>query len=525
MPRPPRKRGPAPRQNASAVKRLAQGSDNEHAVDVSKNKQIGKGKNKEDDTYMTGAITQASPARASRPVLERQSSAKTRRRDETPVTKQKNAGYESATSVMGGRGHGARGRFSVGPKRGDTSSLIQKIGMGTPAFESSRLSAFRPRPRQPSILQLMADDGSSDLGDDEDFLGGFEPEDESTPMNLGRRKTLTRDQLVAGDISADIDDDADEEQMPESPTRRDPGLNTVSLSPGNPRKRKLIAVVIPSTQSPGRHESQIPKELPLEDDVDVVEETEHTASEDDDDLLPPMRLPEPEQSLEAWSQTRAPPMSSSPLPSPRKSPVLHKSSAKGPKKKVKEKREPRLLVSTATLQASVMPQRRRRKRRLNGKGEFDVFDENDDSSDRSPSPEIGPDEDELSYLPARVGRKASGKKLKENKAASNRLLTQGQRPVHKQKLNATSKDGSDTRLSRPSTGKARVTYSRRREADGESDIIEVSAVDEGNAAAKVTDGGCVVSEELLQQAKKFAEVDQWTIDFEDVEAEKSSPYR
>ncbi|PYH87742.1 hypothetical protein BO71DRAFT_489332 [Aspergillus ellipticus CBS 707.79] len=87
-----------------------------------------------------------------------------------PVTRAR--GYSSTLSVVG--------------RKGDAGSKVP----GTPAFESSILSNFRRRPRQPSILQMMqTDDGSSDL-DDDVFLGGLSPEDESTPLDLSKGRSL-----------------------------------------------------------------------------------------------------------------------------------------------------------------------------------------------------------------------------------------------------------------------------------------------------------------------------------------------
>ncbi|KMU85520.1 hypothetical protein CIHG_03303 [Coccidioides immitis H538.4] len=522
MPRPPAKRGRAPRQNASsAASRPAARNANEHTVKAVKGR---KWQDKEEEVSRASKVPQETPARPNQPVLERRSSTRGRRRAQTPVIGQRQIVHPgSATSVFaaeGGRGHGARGRFSVGPKQGDANSFMQKIGMGTPAFESSMLSAFRPRPRQKSILQLMADDESSDLGDEENFLGSLEPEDESTPLNLGKRKTLTREELASSDGCCDIQDDIDEERIPESPLRRLSSFRTAFSSPTNLKKRKIMVVVpVLAPEELSQYEYHRDTEEPVPDienidDVEIVEETQHSPSEDDDDLLPPMRQAPPEQSPEAWSQTLAPPMSSSPARSPIKSPARRKSSTKAPKKKIKTDSEAQPHISTATLQASLMPQRRRRRRRLAGNSEFDVFDDDDGTLERSSSPELRPDEDELSYLPVQSRRRGTSKKLKENRAALNRLPRRGESSGSKEKR----RKPVEARLSRPSRGKERATYSRRRAGDEENSTISLEDTRD------LKDGGNFVSEELLKQAAKFTEVDQWSIDFEDVEAE-SSPYR
>ncbi|EEP76063.1 predicted protein [Uncinocarpus reesii 1704] len=519
MPRPPAKKGRAPRQNALPnAPPAATSNEDERNSSISNNGRRNKRRGTVQETSKYDKITQATPARSNRPIPERQSSARTRRPNQTPVTKQAQSDYGSAASAVAG-GHAGRGRFSVGPKRGDASSLLQKMGVGTPAFESSMLSAFRPRPRQHSILQLMADDESSDFGDDEDFLGSFEPEDESTPLHLGKRKTISRGEVIlgGGDGSGTCVDDVG--RIPGSPTRGDVSLVTASGSPVNIKKRKIMVLVPPPSNRLARREPSPEMEsIPNHEiGVEVVEETEHSPSEDDDDLLPPMGRPTREMSPEAWSQTLAPPLSS-PTTSPNKSPERPRSHAKSRKKKGKPDSEAKLLVSTAALQANLLPQRRRRRRRLNGNGEFDVFDDNDGSSARSPSPELAPDEDELSYLPIRPGRKASTKKLKENKTALNRLPKRGKRPGAKEK----STDSNERKPSKPSRDGARVTYSRQRPANAEADALSVP---EGDVEDAGTEGGRFVSEELVRQSAKFAEVDQWSIDFEDVVVEQGSSYR
>lgn len=538
MPRPPAKRGRAPRQNASSAAPAAKSTtskDNattEVASNAGKNQRRGRANLKQDgpsglaDSTITARTT---PVRrcTSRAGTERQSStnrARGRAGDYTPASKQRPVNlHGSATSIVAGAAHAARGRFSVGPKRNnDASSLIQRMtaGMGTPAFDSSMLSVFRPRPRKGSILQLMADeDGSSDLGDEEDFLGSFEPEDESPPLFLGKRKTLTRDEIAAG---GNVDDDGDDEDgMPESPTRRKSGFTVVpsSSSPGNSRKRKLNAVEVPNTQETERRESLRQNRTSLAnthaEDTEVVEETDNAASEDDDSLLPPMPSFEPQISPEKWSQTLALPLSSSPATSPEKSPIQPRSSAKGPKKKDKTAAKAQPVITTATLQANLMPQRRQRRKRPQRRDQFDVF--HDNTSERSPSRELEADEDELSYLPSHTRRKTPGMKLRENKTAPNRPSRRSQRTGDKGK-SAADKDDPKNGQGQAPTGKSRVTYSRRREQAEDLDVFSTDA--------DTTEGGWQASDELKQQAKKFAEVDQWCMDFEDVViTDEGSQYR
>ncbi|KAI1921085.1 hypothetical protein LOZ12_001112 [Ophidiomyces ophidiicola] len=505
MPRPPAKRGRPPHQNAlSSTAGVTKKKDIAQTAKTTTSTASRNTREKEgQDGPSIDTIIPATPSQVRHAGVALRGSTKVKRNQATPLTRCMPS--SEVTPLQTGRA-AHRGRFSAGPKAIDTGSLIQKLG--TPGFESSMLSAFRPRPRQGSILQLMADDGSSDFDNDEDFLGSFEPEDESTPLNAGKRQTLMRGDLRTGDILVDAVDTTDEGRIPESPTRALPNRETTLSSPRNSDKRNLFGV--PVLES---------REALASDRVygsDNDGNTENGMSEDEDNLPPPMRRHSPKLSLEAWSQTLAPPKSSSPIASPAISPVKLVQPAKVRKTK-KTDAEQRLHVSTATLQTDLMPQRRRG-RRLNGRGEFDVFDED---ASRSPSPEMRPDEDELSYLPARIGRNTSKKKLKENKTAVNT----NRKGTQKRAGNARSAKVASKAHSGDRSGKARVTYSRRNVTDEENDEVEVTDAGGFGDASTVDDKEPFVSEELRLQAKKFAEVDQWSIDFEDVVVEQSSSYR
>ncbi|PYI25443.1 hypothetical protein BP00DRAFT_490903 [Aspergillus indologenus CBS 114.80] len=205
-------------------------------------------------------------------------------KDRTPVVKSHDYAIESSPLEERGAGSSrpmtrARGyssTLSIVGRKGDGNSRIP----GTPAYESSILSNFRRRPRQPSILHMMqANDDSSDL-DDEDFLGGLSPEDESTPLDISRGKSL-----IAGHAASSS-----------------PGLS----SPSSSKQRKR-------TPSSGKTRSA---SRPQE--VRHAPPTMIKGQQDDT----PIRLSPPRMSPKATSATMAPPMSSSPFMSPTITPSL-----------------------------------------------------------------------------------------------------------------------------------------------------------------------------------------------------------
>ena len=414
------------------------------------------------------------------------------RKHETPQT----------STVTGARGQ----QFASAIRRaGDASSKIQKIG--TPGFDSSMLSNFRPRPRQPSILHLMDDndddeeENSSDL-DSEAFLGSFDPEDESTPLNFNRRKTLPV------------------ENLPPSPSPMKKAVERsqsqeVNGSPlSNAKRRKVIAVEVPGTQPdyPTLTSNQIAAaDAAAEDEnAEHVQETdaERDLDDDDDDEI---SLPEPldrQTSPEILSQTMIPPMSSSVAGSPVKSPnkASHSTPSQTPRTSAKQAR-----ISTATLRENLLPVRRRRRpqRQRAGMGAFDVPSEEDEGDAGRAT-----DEDELSYLPSK-GRKGSRKALRSNKQGANKKI---ERTTRSAKERTTSKPADATKKTALSR-----TYSRRSQ-DKENDVDE-DATDAPEAVAQ-TDGSLPIqSEELLKAKLKFKEVDRWQMDFEDVVVEQGSPYR
>ncbi|KAL4806966.1 hypothetical protein BDV18DRAFT_136532 [Aspergillus unguis] len=375
-------------------------------------------------------------------------------RNQTPLSKSHELAIGSSPGTEQGatgsrpptRARGYSSTLSFAGRKGDTSSRIP----GTPAFESSILSNFRRRPRQASILHMMQDDeGSSEL-DDDDFLGGLSPEDESTPLNISRGKSLVL-----------------------RPAASSPDRSPSLPSTGKSSKRKRLAEAPIEPNSPMDAASSTPASPTPELDIRQRRSTANLQRS----VLSPAAL----------SETMVPPMSS-PVPD-----LTHEMSTPDTDRQSSRTKKPRSqktarpdgsknLVSTAALQDRLLPRRRHRKLARQGASTFEVLSESDEE-DVSPA---AADDDELSYLPVR--KPSRTRRQPVNKA----------RPV--------SADMSSPLSSALDTD----------ELDSELELDSEAPVKS------------YLSEELRLQALKFAEVDQWQMEFEDVintNAEETGAFR
>ncbi|KAL4889119.1 hypothetical protein BDV59DRAFT_187244 [Aspergillus ambiguus] len=387
------------------------------------------------------------------------------RKDQTPMTTSHEQVIESSPigerTATGSRpttrSRGYSSTLSIAGRKGDMSSKIP----GTPAFENSVLSNFRRRPRQPSILQVMqAEDRSSDL-DDDDFLGGLSPEDESTPLNVSRGKSILA-----------------QNNPPSSPSEAQ------APSSGSSRKRKRSSANI---------EIQVPQSsLGLVEDSPVGTPTPEVEGQASFHMPPP---PPPPRSPDVFSQTMAPPMSS-PQGTPSQLTVI---SDPPPKAGIRPD------MSTASLQDKLLPRRRQRPRRRRNMNHFDVPSDSSEHDESS----VESDQDELSYIST----------LKSTRSQRNRT-TKSKPPHNSHKQKAKQKTAQKVAQGKEKTGSA-----RRRE-DGEMDKENELADGPSPESDSVSSPPeRYLSEELRLQAKKFAEVDEWQMDFEDVPASQESTYR
>ncbi|KAL4781920.1 hypothetical protein BJX76DRAFT_307514 [Aspergillus varians] len=397
-------------------------------------------------------------------------------RNQTPISKAQELAIGSSPGTEQGatgsrpptRARGYSSTLSIAGRKGDTSSRIP----GTPAFESSILSNFRRRPRQASILHMMQDeDGSSDF-DDDDFLGGLSPEDESTPLNISRGKSLVL-----------------------RPAVYSPGKSPSLPSSGKSSKRKRSAEETEAPRSPLDGASSSPRPPTSE-----METRQRGISVD---------LPRPPQPPAAFSETMVPPMSS-PVPG-----LTHemstldsdrlRSRAKRPRNpKAAQPSDSKLHIPTAALQDKLLPRRRQRRVLHQGTSRFEVLSE----SDEDEPPLAAPDDDELSYLPL------------QKRSQTRRQPASKPMPVSSKRGKMDSK--SDEKDSKPikQNGANEISGGKENESTDMSSPLS-SALDSDELDSEVdleqeTPVKAYLSEELRVQALKFAEVDKWQMEFEDV---------
>lgn len=372
------------------------------------------------------------------------------------------------------RARGYSSTLSLVGRKGDFNSRIGS----TPGFESSILSNFKKRSRQPSLLQMMqADDEDSSDFDDEDFLGGFSPQDESTPLNVARVSNAAERQLAV------------------SPSRPPLVISAPSSTESRKRKRQSRAV----------NDEHVEPALPSSRSSSVST------------LTPAPESPVAGSSDVLLSFTMATPMSSSTVSPIRLMTVERQTAA------TSEETKPLPKVTTLSLQTRFLPQRRiRRRLHMDSSDDEDIDSANED-----------PDEDELTREVMRRPQRSRTKALSTaTSGRTNAKLGKSNRGGKKSKRNNTKATGKavDSQGS-----KSRRTYSRQA-ADKENDYLSdnssvlsspppsedlESDTDLPSHASKKR----VSSRELQNAALKFAEVDQWEMEFEDVSNFESSPMR
>jgi hypothetical protein len=406
----------------------------------------------------------------------------------------------------------------------------------TPVANSSILASakFKRTRRQPSILQIGRQEDTLSDSDLDDMLAPFEPDDESTPFR-------------ASSIPSKL-----------QPTPSQTTSNTTSsqgISDLNPRKRKITPpeIQVPRSPAPISHCSSplsehteahatspnlIPSALSISSDV----------SEAEPDL--------PAQKMKALAPNRcygdvmAPPQSSSPLLSSpaikSKSPLqmeqLSRQTATTVKRKqpsrttdtsskpaAPSKKKPLQPLSTSELQ-KFLPRRRRQHRKLLG-NDYDIPLSSEAESE---NPTVDEDEDELSFI-ATKGRRTTSTSIIPKIKRHALVATAKKNPSRpKAKKAVVSKLSS---MQKSSDLGPKRTYSRR-DSDKENmpdglkdvetndsllpyDIPDMS--DEGQPVEKEAKRLPIkIKDELKTLAKKFQEVDQWEMEFEEVTASSSS---
>ena len=358
----------------------------------------------------------------------------------------------------------------------------------TPRVHSSSMlggATFKKRPRQPSLLRMAESQANASNELDDNDMYDFMPDDESTPII----KALSHK---------------------ESPSSHQ--------APGS-RKRKMRSpeIQVPASQTIdiGSSPSAVPS----------PSEHHEESSEDDQTqpMLPPLRSAETPPP-EIFSDTLAPPhSSSSPLPEPkpqtsRKKPVKAPSKANPRSTKPAHKKfssapsplsststqispvRPAALkpLTTATLQ-NLLPRRRVRRR---PKGAYDIPSSSDVELDNIA---LGEDEDELSF-------NATTKMRKKRPSMAP--------PSAKTKTKETVTGGKGKRISATYTRKSIVV------SDDDENVSESENENEARYAGRYGSRArsnspaldSKAKEEMRRLAEKFREVDEYTLDFEDMTA-------
>jgi hypothetical protein len=399
--------------------------------------------------------------------------------------------------------------------RVDAPTSNMALHMGTPARIGSamKIANFKRRAREPSILgtaqkaksqQVLYDDNDDDDAEEEE--DDFNPDDESTPLNLSKNKTMT-----ASSASSSL----------------------------NTRKRKLSVVQVPqSSPTLPSPRAFSPEEAIPSTEQDIFDEP---GSEPDEgaepDELPLPSIENRPRTPEIFSETMAPPRSSSSsLPSPqmpsrtRRAPIRGRrnlrdrtppprtqdSPISSPPSLTHSPNRPSLhpvkskpknagplpsTLSTAQLQA-LLPRRRRRP-------VHDTF-----SLPTSEDEASNPDDDELSTMSVRP-RSRRGVLQTRTTVPVKKGATKGKQvPKVKESL-------------------AKRTYGSR--ANPTSDKENHGEVDIDDSLGPLPDDGenqtsensqemeQRIGKELKRAAKKFKEVDKWELEFEEVTASSASP--
>ncbi|KAI4727067.1 hypothetical protein E4T49_05193 [Aureobasidium sp. EXF-10728] len=396
----------------------------------------------------------------------------------------------------------------------------------TPGAESSVLALqnFRRRARQPSLLQMVQNpelaatpiDDTTDftlgsLGDEDDFA----PHDEGTPLQISKGIPIQ--------VEAEPEEDEDEEVVQEQEKAKTPepalpnsddefyGATPVKRTQRQTRKRKSdaieesevqIARSSPSLPSPSRS---------------IAEREEHetipaTAPEDEDDDDEEPATTESQQ-RRLLSDTYADPLSSSPPPDPvspsspnqpRQIPALSPSAVRKSARAGGQQTKKLKPLTTATLRA-MLP-----KRRAQRKDEFDFTS----SSALEASSSAFEDEKRKKSRTKKstVAKKAAPSKPKKTTAATNKRTSRTYARNNKENDSVVHISSGSSSLSELNSDEVEADET----ADTSIDTIKGSKSDEK------------LSDELRKAREKFAEVDDWEMEFESASIGAgggSSPWR
>ena len=370
------------------------------------------------------------------------------------------------------------------------TGLEPRVGE-TPRVQPSMLGAsLKKRARQPSLLQMLhtQDDPSNDLDDDE--LDDFQPDDESTPMiksmsQTNPQHTSSSSRQTSGSRKRKLA--TPEIQVPASQSL-DPPSSPPSVPPQEPEDLYSL-----SPEADPRPEPTLPRQR----------STQTPQRQIDSDTLAPPRSSSPEKPKARKTRGKAAKAAPRPRQPRRKqvsqapSPLSSTSTNPSPVKPI-----PLKPLTTATLQ-NLLPRRRARPK---PRGEYDIPSISDVELDNTG---LGEDEDELSF---HATTKTRRKKLN---------------PVV-QKRGGHVKEAPEKRLSK--------TYTKKKVV--ESDVENDDEDDDGDDGEEVDGEENGVSwrgrgkktpaldgrarDEVKRLVDKFREVDEYSLDFEEMTGNSSS---
>lgn len=464
-----------------------------------------------------------------------------------------------------------RSEFSLSPSppppgklsavKGKRPSLTQPGSVlriqSTPAVETSILALknFKRRPRQPSMLamvqqrtvsarpsavhaDLAVEDSSIydlDLDDEDDFA----PEAEGTPMNAAKkkRKSSASTGSRAKRRKSTVDNAQDETQYDTFTTAEEVAVAVRSSSeraetPQPPVTSDAQIVHVPSSSTPPTEPSSGNEMRDSQSHNVIVPSTERGQFEREQSLVVPSTerqgTPDPGDQndliavdagvIDVPNGTMAEPASSSPAPEAPQGtqynadmadPVTQVSPARATTKPKKQKP-----VSTAILQA-LLPKRRKALKPRRRKSEYDMESESEaEDNDVLDVSHIENDEDELGgeqrrRAPSKARGHTAARKPRPSKVAAS---------TARQSTAARSRKASVPPISNCGVR----TYGRRAHADKENDAA-FESFDEADESilpdVSISMHDAANGKELEEAKRKFAEVDDWDMEFESMSQE------
>ncbi|KAI9662826.1 MAG: hypothetical protein M1821_007873 [Bathelium mastoideum] len=402
-------------------------------------------------------------------------------------------------------------------------SSAQRV-RNTPGGDTSILALgnWKRRPRQPSVVrttrQQLSDHDTEDsfelpVSDD------FDPDDESTPLKSAGVQPQARSSEQASK-SVDLGTSSSRKRK-----RTTPPAERVSSGEQS----------LPGSASPSLPQS--PQTLPS-DSVEATNGQNTAADESLENSNGTHTSRQRNEEPEFVSETQASPLSSSPLA---RSPLMEQSR---PKKSVRQsnnvsvtrsagqvkqnKKSKRLTTAELTM---LLPQRRPQ-RRPPGRSDFEILS----SSGQDVSADSTPDDDEDELAPRHS-------RVKQSRTAqpSRKKAQQAPRSTKQQRQSKKAVKDSGTSKLKRTYGRASSDKENQDEEDAEpsefmqhlansdeaGDTIVVSGNKDKGKGGREKKGKYRKSLELSSAAKKFAEVDEWEMEFESVETggRSSSPWR